>query len=155
MVATISVFVGNVVLFGLYAGVFVHVYRGTRFKLFLQIIGLMMASSIFAILNWLSADEVNKVYRGGGDFVAWGRFNAFAYSLNQACFGVAHWLFAFEYFNIAKTMPLALKGVRMDYRRQKGYDNVRLIGNAILIFIPAVIGLIMFFAYSTLYNSRD
>ena len=79
---TIFAIVGNTVLFVLYAFVLLRMHRGTKFKLFMTIIILLMCCTAFAILNWISADEVNRVYYHGANIVPWGTVNAIAYGVN-------------------------------------------------------------------------
>lgn len=104
---------GNAVLLTMYAIVLVLMCKGTRYKLFMTIIILLMIAATLSILNSVSIVEYEKVVSQDGDIMPWGSMIAFASFGGSCCYGVSSWLFAFEYFSIAKTMPLALKGLKL------------------------------------------
>ena len=110
---TIAVVVSNAILLLLYVVTLVKMYMGTKFKLFILLIILLIISSITRVLNVTSSDEVNRHYLHDKNYMPWGTVNSFSYAISTGTFDTAHWLFSFEYFTIAKTMPLALRGIKL------------------------------------------
>ena len=98
----------------MYVIVLVLMCKGTRYKLFMAIIILLMMAATFSILNSVAIEEFDKVVSQDGDFMPWGSVIAFATFGGSCFYGVSSWLFAFEYFSIAKTMPLALNGLKLN-----------------------------------------
>lgn len=76
----------------------------------MTLIILLMVASLFGILNEVAIYELVKIGKDSTNS-AWMGVSAIALTIYYSCFSVAHWLFAFEYYSIAKFMPLALKGI--------------------------------------------
>ena len=72
--------------------------------------------------------------------------NALASMGVQGCKGSADWLFCFEYFSIAKTMPLALKGYKPSAETKRTFEIVKIIGVAVNTIVSVAIGIVLFFA---------
>ena len=110
------VILGNLILIACYGMTLIRMKKGTKFELFMTLIILLIAACIFAIM--LATSDFFVVRFGAGsapdtNIMIWVAINAVAYCGYGVTFNVAHWLFAFEYFSIAKTMPLVLKGVSL------------------------------------------
>jgi hypothetical protein len=58
--------------------------------------------------------------------MSWPATICVSYIIFAISFGVAHWLFAFEYFSIAKLMPRALKGEMITEQMLKTYETLKL-----------------------------
>ena len=144
----------NTVLLGMYTFVLVRMCKETKFRLFMIIITLLIISCFARVLNLISADHVDRIYHQGGDFVPWGTVNSIAYATADSVFLTAHWLFAFEYFSIANSMPLALKGINMAEKTQKIYKIAKWTGLTVYVVVPLALGFIFYFAYLTLYRDN-
>lgn len=120
---------GNAILIGMYGVTLARMQKGSKYKLFITIIILLIVACVSSIVNSFSNSvlirkDVNSETSG---ILFWATIQALADIGFEGCFGCAHWLFAFEYYSIAKIMPLALKGLEMS-DEQKNYDRMISIG---------------------------
>ena len=98
----------NFVMLPIYGLTFRKVWRGTRFKLVLQILGFMMGANIaffvsgigqFGMLVCIWHEDWANMFN------PWTLICAIGYGIGDLCFSEAHWLLAFFYFKMAKNMP--------------------------------------------------
>lgn len=66
-----------------------------------------------------------------------------------SCFDVAHWLFAFEYFTIAKVMPLAKQGLTIPEEKLRKYNAIK---TSIVASNVLAAGLTAFFIFMASYH---
>jgi hypothetical protein len=119
------VVIGNAILLVAYGLSLCKMRRGTRYELFMNLIVLLMIACVasaglttsnYAIVKGLQKDPPDKELLVPLIISA-----AVCLFFFAACFDVAHWLFAFEYFTIAKLMPLAQKGLAIPQDQLKRY----------------------------------
>ena len=106
----------DLTLIAVYAAALWRMWKGTKYKLFIVIITLLLFASIDDILLTVTNQQILKHSAAPGDehMEMWLVVNSFSYFAYQASFDIAQWLMAYEYFSIALAMPLALKGIQQD-----------------------------------------
>lgn len=137
---TIVFILGGVTLMVCYTLALIHMQRGTKFKFFMLIISLLIAAALSGML--MQVANTMLVRQDINDFSFWLALTSFTNFIFLGCFGGAHWLFAFEYFSIAKGMPLALKGIKIPEEQRQKYRIVSagvFILNATLAFFNAIL----------------
>lgn len=86
--------------------------QGSKYRLFIVIISLLIAAAASAIVLMIANYQVvryaDKTAPNESIFL-WIAIDSISYTCYFVPFNVAHWLFSFEYFSIAKIMPLVLK----------------------------------------------
>lgn len=89
---------------------------------------LLIAASVSSMFNSLCVSVIvgKDVKNKDGGIMTWATIQLFANVGFEACFGCAHWLLAFEYFSIAKLMPLALKGRTISDEKARKYKLVKI-----------------------------
>lgn len=102
------------VLVVLFSGVLVRNLMGLQFKFITSITSLLIVSNIAFIF---CAKGDGEIFRRDGNQSAgvdfWIDFLGVFSTLRDASFNIATWIFAFEYYKIARMMPFALKGLTM------------------------------------------
>jgi hypothetical protein len=65
--------------------------------------------------NLVNLWNIINVENGGESktITGWLWTEGIAATVQDSMFGVAHWYFAFEYYLIAKTLPMTFKGVKL------------------------------------------
>ena len=87
--------------------------------------------------------------------MTWGAVDSFAYAISTCTFDTVHWLFAFEYFTIAKTMPLALRGIQLAAETYKVLKIVKYSGVVICFLLAIASGLIFYFSFKTASTDNE
>ena len=106
------VFVLSFLLIVLTTVTLVKTWRGTRYKVLLAIVALLLCANIGYLINcvgtyffykYLQAEDKDKKFQS---VVAL----SFGQGFGDLCFCTGHWLLAFYYFKIAKNMPRVVRG---------------------------------------------
>ena len=102
-----SLLVPNALLMPIYGVTFRKVWIGTRFKLVLVLIGLLItASAAFFVLGIGQYGVVLHLDHSNFDTIfRWTCVSAIGGTFGWVCFNEAHWLLAFFYFKMAINMP--------------------------------------------------
>lgn len=136
-VFTVCVVVGNATLLAAYGATLWRLKEGTKYPLFIRLVELLLFACVTSILVAVGNFILVK---GISDSVFWISLEGVSSFVYEASFGSAHWLFAFEYFGIAKIMPLALQGMQQSESEKKLYATIRLVMlvlNVVLAFANA------------------
>ena len=93
----------------LYGATLVKACRGSKYKFVVKLLILLILSNVALILNylsyywWFQTDFSNRA-------IVWISLLSISGFLLIACFNLSYWMFAFEYYSIARFMPFVLKG---------------------------------------------
>jgi len=153
-VFAIGVIVTNVILYGLYGFSLFKMCKGTNYKLFKTLIVLLIVACIFRVLNLISGIKTDTEAAKNEDFMPWGTVNAISYPLEMTSFIVAHWLFAFEYFVMAESMPLALQGIQLAASTHRAFRIVKVSGVGVIVLLSIATGFIFYFAFLNYYRAN-
>lgn len=103
----------SAILLIIYLAVFIKVLHGSVYIFVLKLTVMLFLSNVatlfltfanFANLESLSGGSTHNLY-------FWYWVEGIAAIIGDSTFGLAHWLFAFEYYRICKIMPLAIQGI--------------------------------------------
>ena len=100
-----SFFITHALLLLIYSATFVRVYCGSRYRFILKLIIMLWIASFTALLqHFINLGYKNKIY-------SWPVYGILFYT-NQTtqytCYNLSHWMFAFEYWSIARKTPYTL-----------------------------------------------
>ena len=95
----------------LYSATLFVVLRGSKFKLIIQIISLLLVSNVASILVSVANTKIVGFEQAGlpGWDQTWVWVQVIATFFRDSTFNVSHWMFTFEYFKISKFMPSVIE----------------------------------------------
>ena len=96
-----------------YVLILCRIKRGTNYTFVIRLITLLLLSNVALIAQILIWQYMQSNWAVGSntvrqDFVLVAQ--SVAEFIRDFCFNTAHWIFAFEYYTISKTMPYVLRG---------------------------------------------
>jgi hypothetical protein len=148
----------SLILVVLFAATYIRVQVGSKYPLISRIIMLLLICSLFTILL---VPAQSKIYqfdkRQDLDIpLFWVWEEGICYFCKDFAFNLAHLNFAFEYYKIAKFMPLVLKGQQVTPQQTKSAKRFYMVLFAINFFFPAAeaVSLIWFNTVMITNNAR-
>jgi hypothetical protein len=101
------------VLLLLYAATFIKVIRGSVYTFVLKLTAMLFLSNVATVFLTIANFRNLQSLLGGNvpHLILWFWVEGIAAVFQDSLFGLAHWIFAFEYYRISKVMPLVLKGI--------------------------------------------
>ena len=105
--------VTNGLLFIFYAVVGWHVWFGTRYKMVLWLIAMLMLANVLYEVSGLGTYGVIVAIKNedfGKQYLEWQCVAGLGNSLGDLLFSEAHWLLAFFYYKMARNMPRVVQG---------------------------------------------
>lgn len=106
LVSTIFCICASSILVLIYGATLVQVLLGSRYKFVIKLLVMILFCNVFIILiNWSYF-----VMRDDYSMLPWFSLLAVSTIGRDICFNISHWIFAFEYFSIARFMPYVIKG---------------------------------------------
>ena len=89
-------------VFVVYIATLIKVYNEKKFP---QAITILLLLAISNLVNSIGPLLDYLLYNGENSNTMLIIFMAVSYTIYYTCFNVAHWLFAYEYFNLVRTIP--------------------------------------------------
>ena len=100
-----------------YSGVLIKVMKGSKYKFVIKLTWLLLVSNIAAIIvvvanSFVYSWDLKNPVEG---IITWGCWvEGSGVAIRDVTFNTAHWMFAYEYYLMAKLMPLALENKKLD-----------------------------------------
>ena len=97
------------VLILLYGATLIKVCRGSKYTFVIKLLVLLLLSNISQFFkSWSFYQLITGVFNNVPYF--WLALLSISGFITAACFNIAHWIFAYEYYSISHFMPFVLKG---------------------------------------------
>jgi len=125
-----------------YIAVLAKVYWGTHFQIVTKILIQLLVSNIGTVINTYASYFLFIKERRSFRNVL---LLSIGESVQDSCFGVAHWIFAMQFYRIGTDMPLIVDGRPLSIQT---IVSRKLISNIMLglnIFFPVLTGIILVF----------
>ena len=127
----------NSLLFIIYGITLIKVVTGSRYLWLIQLIAMLIvynltslaASLVFYLLG-------NNAISDGSAWIYLGIVGG----LNNLCFNIAHWMFAFSYYQISRRTPHALNGDKVPPNMVKRDQTTNRIFFSLNVIVPIVYG---------------
>ena len=130
------------VLIAAYITVLVKVYRGTHFQIVTKILILLLVSNIGTVINTYASYFLLIKERTSFMNVL---LLSIGESVQDSCFGVAHWIFAMQFYRIGTDLPLIVEGRPLSIQMIASRKLVSNIMLGLNIFFPVLTGIILVF----------
>ena len=96
------------ILIVIYLVVLIRALKGSGFKFVIQLCGLLLVYNLAVIARYWSLKAIIKSLDNDlskNSIISWLVAEASALVIQWACFNLAHWFFAYQYFEIARQTP--------------------------------------------------
>jgi hypothetical protein len=128
----------------LYGATLIKVCRGSKYKFVITLLVLLLLSNL-SIFPYMGSfyELITKSFSNVPWF--WITLDSFCGFTLLACFNAAHWIFAFEYYSIARFMPFVLKGQDLPESKVKCDRVLNKVMLLLNIALPFLIYMIVFY----------
>ena len=139
-----------IILLVTYSATLIRVLRGSRFQLVIRLIVILMLYNVGELAHYWLLNIIVKMSKSESynNSVMIGLLAAegLGFIVEKVCFNVSHWMYAFQYYKIARQAPFSIE---MDYVPEKiiKADNIlNKITLSLNIVLPLVAGSCTFLA---------
>ena len=131
----------------IYMIVFTKAWTGTRYKVVVALIALLLAANVNYFVGEIGYGKYVEEYYKNATYhnvstsylEAWSSVNSVGTSVGDLCFCEAHWILAFYFFKVAKNMPRRLSKAEKK-EQPKSYRCLYIIGVLINAIFPIAEG---------------
>jgi len=142
--SNLTLAITTIILVSIYTGMLVKICYGSRYRLLLIIVGMLLVNNLGYTLSGYSFCKLIETMetlnlsdwrKSLAEMRYWARFASITQSIGFLFFGEAHWILACFYFKIAKNMPRVVNG---DVHKVRSYNTMFWVGiflNALFPFL--------------------